>query len=411
MAQRRATTPTEPEGKDVSGNFRNIVYGLSQISSKSDEDRYSLHVPHNSTLNISSFGVFDGHGGNHSSTLCAEELNESIMNRYFTQICNTSSIDYSNKSSKVSDIIFCEATKSVMVDIDYKARKLSSSCGTTAVSIFIFPQPDGSARVLCPWIGDSKCCMFQTHRRTGMECSTIMSQEHKPALKREFERIINKTDIDTSIFPIEANMEGFRNDPSFIPYNFNEPKLVVPKNPSDEESEEEKKCTGTTFVNVNVTGNDRDSDSDMIPILIPLKFQESFIRRRVVKDRPTAKGEWAIHGRYGMSLTMTRSIGDRYGARSCVCVPDISALTLAPNEYARFVLASDGLWDVVSVEAVQTVVMGSRDPSQIARKLALMAWHKRVSKSIRMDDITVLVVDVNPESFSIIRRRGRLSLK
>ena len=89
----------------------------------------------------------------------------------------------------------------------------------------------------------------------------------------------------------------------------------------------------------------------------------------------------------------------RYGARSCIPVPDITAVTLGVEEHARFVLGSDGLWDVVSVEDAQGIALGARSPQKAAGKLAELAWRRRIGRGMRMDDITVLVVDVNGHNF------------
>jgi len=59
-------------------------------------------------------------------------------------------------------------------------------------------------------------------------------------------------------------------------------------------------------------------------------------------------GPEALFGRHNISIMMTRSLGDRYGPRSCVATPEVSAYTVPPNVHCRFVLGSDGFWDVVS---------------------------------------------------------------
>ena len=96
---------------------------------------------------------------------------------------------------------------------------------------------------------------------------------------------------------------------------------------------------------------------------------------------------------------MTRSMGDRKGPRSCVAVPDITAISIPRGVHARFVLASDGLWDVLGVEAVQRIAMSVKDPSVAAYKLSRRAWTIRLNESLYMDDITVVVVDVYPDGF------------
>jgi serine/threonine protein phosphatase PrpC len=84
-----------------------------------------------------------------------------------------------------------------------------------------------------------------------------------------------------------------------------------------------------------------------------------------------------------------------------VAVPEISAYTVHANNHARFVLASDGFWDVVSVEDVRRVGLSAAfvDPRELASHLANKALRRRERAKMRADDITCLVVDINPASF------------
>ena len=56
-----------------------------------------------------------------------------------------------------------------------------------------------------------------------------------------------------------------------------------------------------------------------------------------------------------------------------MCIPEVAAVTVRSDTHARFVLASDGLWDVVGLEEVRCVGMSDklRDPRALAQQLAL----------------------------------------
>lgn len=71
------------------------------------------------------------------------------------------------------------------------------------------------------------------------------------------------------------------------------------------------------------------------------------------------------------------------------------------NTHARFIIASDGFWDVVSLESVRCsgLTASHRDPRVLASMLAEKALRRRTKAKMRSDDITVIVVDVNPSSF------------
>ena len=88
----------------------------------------------------------------------------------------------------------------------------------------------------------------------------------------------------------------------------------------------------------------------------------------------------------------------RFAARCCVPQPDVTAITIRPEEFARIVLASDGLWDVVTEALVLKTIQYIPNPKLAAEKIALLAWQKRLDRLIKSDDITVLVVDVHSMS-------------
>lgn len=80
-------------------------------------------------------------------------------------------------------------------------------------------------------------------------------------------------------------------------------------------------------------------------------------------------------------------------------MPDITAITLERDRHHRFVIASDGMWDVLTVETVQSIVLRIPDAKDAALELVKTAWSQRLYLSMRMDDITAIVVDVNGHNF------------
>lgn len=114
---------------------------------------------------------------------------------------------------------------------------------------------------------------------------------------------------------------------------------------------------------------------------------------------------------YNFSTNMTRSIGDRYGPRSCIALPDISAVTVLKDEYVRLVMASDGVWDVIKNTEVRDMVFDDESPEECAIKLVNRAHHERVVRGMRVDDITAIVIDINPELFPKTSILSRLSRK
>lgn len=134
--------------------------------------------------------------------------------------------------------------------------------------------------------------------------------------------------------------------------------------------------------------------------VVSATHRESFISQRMSTNGETA-GPEAVFSRFNNSIVMTRSVGDLYGPRSCVCVPEVSAYSVPDDVHARFVVASDGVWDVLSIEEIRCVGMSDklRDAKALAQYIAQKAQRRRDRGAIRNDDITVVVVDINPDSF------------
>lgn len=118
----------------------------------------------------------------------------------------------------------------------------------------------------------------------------------------------------------------------------------------------------------------------------------------------TVRGEHAayIFGPHGERLAMTRSLGDfnmkLFG--HLTPIPSVITLPPAPAGITRtFVLASDGLWDVLTPEDVKQILSDPYNVTVEAAEEMLMLTAR--SKSIQYfgmggDDITVVVVKVAP---------------
>ena len=95
---------------------------------------------------------------------------------------------------------------------------------------------------------------------------------------------------------------------------------------------------------------------------------------------------------------MSRSLGDTYAASlGCVCLPEIKKNLLNLKTDRAIVLASDGVWDVLSNHEVAKIVQknikeGLQDETASAiTQLAKSKWHS-LFKDGHFDDITCVVV-------------------
>mmetsp|Transcript_22130 Transcript_22130/g.89627 ORF Transcript_22130/g.89627 Transcript_22130/m.89627 type:complete len:641 (-) Transcript_22130:168-2090(-) len=94
--------------------------------------------------------------------------------------------------------------------------------------------------------------------------------------------------------------------------------------------------------------------------------------------------QWRVNG----EIAVTRSIGDRRLKPALSPIPDVHKHTITDAD-EFLILATDGLWDVMtSEEAVHLVKTTVKVPEMAAKRLALKALIERESQ----DNITVLVV-------------------
>jgi len=79
----------------------------------------------------------------------------------------------------------------------------------------------------------------------------------------------------------------------------------------------------TTGLGSSFVPNEFEADCDgLATAAITAPNQESFISQRIAKSGEYA-GPEALFSRFNCSIMMTRSIGDLYGPRSCVCIPEV----------------------------------------------------------------------------------------
>ena len=101
---------------------------------------------------------------------------------------------------------------------------------------------------------------------------------------------------------------------------------------------------------------------------------------------------------------MTRSLGDKVGAKIGVCcTPEVTKFEIK-DEDKVIVLASDGLWEYISNEETTDMVKniyeemkknGEIDGDKMAKILYENAVDKWREKDIGMDDITIICVVLN----------------
>ena len=119
-------------------------------------------------------------------------------------------------------------------------------------------------------------------------------------------------------------------------------------------------------------------------------------RRRKDQNQPVVVATHADPPSHkDLQMTRCSATGRNRGAAA----PAAAAFTVPHDESRRVVIASDGLWDIISAEDGAAIARQHDEPQAAADALLAIAQHEyhEVRGLEKMgDDTTVVVVDLNP---------------
>ena len=101
----------------------------------------------------------------------------------------------------------------------------------------------------------------------------------------------------------------------------------------------------------------------------------------------------------GVSVMVTRSFEAGPVSPAVFDEPEMGRCTLADG--SRLLLASDGLWDVISADEAAKLVVKIRDPRKAAKVLSDAAKALRAERGLPVDDISALVVDLDARAAAV----------
>lgn len=319
----------------VSESEQGAEAATCQFPGKKDQDRYTVQLSPDPVMFPHYIGLFDGHGTSvFAAELCASQMLQQVLGK-----------DRSNADEKPvpipSDESIMKAYRSLHDTVVDMVKKHPRT-GTTAVTLFVGRDSEDAPvdKVKVAWSGDSRGIMVSSDGRVSQ-----LTVDHSIGTNpEEMKRI---TDAD------HTPRDGLLESPGWA-------------------IEEQMAMERGTRARAG-----------------------SYVGRREINGREAGPLVVFAHSG-GVSLQVSRSIGDALAARSVLPDPEIATLELPRGVTTRFIIASDGLWDVYSSEAAGKMVMEIPDPAVAARKLALAARSKRTQMGRTIDDITVVVFDLNP---------------
>ncbi|XP_048130032.1 probable protein phosphatase 2C 35 [Rhodamnia argentea] len=102
---------------------------------------------------------------------------------------------------------------------------------------------------------------------------------------------------------------------------------------------------------------------------------------------------WVQNGRYP-GTAFTRSVGDSTAGRiGVIADPEVSTVQLTPD-HLFFVVASDGVFEFLSSQAVVDMVASYPDPRDACAAIAGESYKQWLAHENRTDDITIIIVHV-----------------
>ncbi|KAF9618311.1 hypothetical protein IFM89_000946 [Coptis chinensis] len=102
---------------------------------------------------------------------------------------------------------------------------------------------------------------------------------------------------------------------------------------------------------------------------------------------------WVQNGMYP-GTAFTRSVGDSTAEKiGVVAVPEVSMVHLTP-EHPFFVIASDGVFEFLSSQAVVDMVVKYSDPRDACAAIARESYKLWLENESRTDDITIVIVHI-----------------
>ena len=308
------------------------------------------------------YGVFDGHGGKEAAERCVAELPLRIVE------------GLQRKTMKKAFADACWA-------MDLALGESGVSSGTTATLLLL---EENTASL--GWIGDSSAIRFDM----GSRRTVFTTSPHNPEnpdemnfLKRVWglrNAASESSQMDlfdasasgvTEMYEDEFDAEKILDREQRISQSFRKSKIQLERQDS-------------------IVGRRQDHLGNAVG---PLVVQTSWLDKG---GRPIT----------GASTTVTRSIGDWDAARSVLPEPDLVSWSLDDVLFDRIVIASDGLWELLTLAAVEAIVATNYDdPQRCADALLKRARASSLAKfrTPFKDDTSVVVVDIQSPSASISR--------
>lgn len=327
------------------------------------------------------YGLFDGHGGAALAAALAQELPGKVLTK-----------------QEPSTEDFVEA----FYGVDLELGACLPTEGSTATVAHVARRNAG-ARVRLAWVGDSQAICVDMVSKALVWRSSL----HHVSNKAELERMRLQWRLRTE--PNEVFRLAADSRPAF---KGKSGRRESSDDDSSENNDDDFDDAATLRDMLSRAGEYEAALAAADARLGSLRRDQSFVGRRTDMDgRPVGpivvQSLWLQPDRpplRGASTCVTRTIGDWDSSRTLLPHPDVATIDVVHDgAWKRFILASDGLWDVVSCKRVAKLACAYASCKDAADALLVFARQKylRTMDKTRAsftdpfrDDTTILVFDV-----------------
>lgn len=380
---------------------------------KKDEDKFA-HLERSDRSPATLYGVFDGHGGKTASTYGSQQLAREL------QALGPSASD------KDIEAAFWAA--------DAELGKICTD-GSTASILLVSRQSDGFECTLA-WVGDSQAVVVEMTPE-----GSIVAESTRHCADARLERVRVQQTWDISKAIRFAIAEGLEQAPRTLEGVYSPESIMrCARNLNLTLTLDEAMLVGRAIERgdrldmqrmQSALGSAIDTSLLQSTIAPRVPGGKAFLHKVAASPGNSKHGGSAFlstpnnsqHGQTGItgsdlpgdvdhislgnsitrgnvqsvSTAVTRAIGDWDGSRAMIPHPEIIRFKVTGSRCVRTVIASDGLWDLVSVEEASKVLKKGKTPTSCADKLLEMALFRSNSKFNELkDDTTVMVIELNP---------------
>lgn len=393
------------------GHGASLEWSIATRKGKKNEDRVGFfgRVP---GLFDAAVVLCDGHNGSRAAELCVRNLIPSLVEKWRE----------SGGRRRGYDAALRGLLRETFLDCD-NCCKAQFPDGSTCTVVLVRQMAKSRWEVQSVWVGDSSAVVVRgmQHPKPMFACfagtleAEPLTWDHRPTSESERRRLHNfyLTDQARSMSQFcdsasenSGHAEQEQEEEPVIRDWADRTRTLAPRVDSDTQmaalaEEDGDDCEDSVhFVN---GGNLRRRKMSLVPNNV--HAVEDFVQARhsFVGHYEHAPDIFRIFSAStGESTCFTRSIGDPGAARAVIAEPSFERKELVVPEggTVRIVVASDGVWDVGKPGKVAAKANEGSHNSLFgttpADKVAAWAHNTRLSLSLRMDDISVAVLDLMP---------------